>query len=491
MRREPACDSLWDPCDACIPPHTPWPVVKHAYAAAWCAWRGLGRLSVRARKCAQVTRRRLAPGACETAGCGAGVGLACGNDLVPIACDALFAGRFVRDLSPFRTPVIIHLCLTAWRAMRSRQERYSVRGRAQSSRIPLCNTTASQPALSSLLTEPNSFRSCSSSSSQQSPAHLGRSPSRAAATAAAAAASSTRTPPPRGSQRSAVAVSSTGTTDHRQQHMQAGTAAAATVHKVAAGSLHLSRPTWWLESRFHFSFADWYDPKRTSFGALRVVNDDLVKGHAGFGAHPHRSVRQAARPRHASGVARDGARYRWRACVCDPPPPPPPQTVVTNRHGSSARCPCARCPTPAPTPTPIHPRHRHVHARRDAEIFSYVLEGQLSHEDSMANKEALGRGCVQYMSAGTGVVHAVSAARGDSCVCVCVCVCGGWGGGGWGGRGAACMRHRAAPAHACCSWAPCIAAWVLPALLSSRRHAAAPPPCPAPVRRNQTNAGDE
>jgi redox-sensitive bicupin YhaK (pirin superfamily) len=107
------------------------------------------------------------------------------------------------------------------------------------------------------------------------------------------------------------------------------TCSAAKVHKVPHESLHVSKPTWWLESRFHFSFADYWDPKRSNFGALRVVNDDLVKGKAGFGRHPH----------------------------------------------------------------------------RDMEIFSYVIDGQLSHQDSMGNKEALGRGSVQYMSAGTGVTH--------------------------------------------------------------------------------------
>lgn len=38
-----------------------------------------------------------------------------------------------------------------------------------------------------------------------------------------------------------------------------------------------------LESRFHFSFADYYNPSNMNFGALRVVNDDLVKPKAGFG----------------------------------------------------------------------------------------------------------------------------------------------------------------------------------------------------------------
>lgn len=111
------------------------------------------------------------------------------------------------------------------------------------------------------------------------------------------------------------------------------------VTKVPAASLHVSRPTWWLESRFHFSFADYWDPKRMQFGALRVVNDDLVKGHAGFGTHPH----------------------------------------------------------------------------RDAEIFSYILDGQLSHADSMGSKESLPRGCIQYMSAGTGVTHSEMNDHAETC----------------------------------------------------------------------------
>ena len=45
------------------------------------------------------------------------------------------------------------------------------------------------------------------------------------------------------------------------------------------------------------------------------------------------------------------------------------------------------------------------HPHRDAEIFSYVLDGELTHQDSMGNKESLARGGVQYLSAGTGVTH--------------------------------------------------------------------------------------
>jgi len=92
-------------------------------------------------------------------------------------------------------------------------------------------------------------------------------------------------------------------------------------------------PKWtndnWLKSRFHFNFAEYYNPSNPSFGVLRVMNDDLVQPHRGFGAHPH----------------------------------------------------------------------------RDMEIITYIVEGELTHEDSMGTKETLGRGSIQFMTAGQGVVH--------------------------------------------------------------------------------------
>jgi redox-sensitive bicupin YhaK (pirin superfamily) len=46
-----------------------------------------------------------------------------------------------------------------------------------------------------------------------------------------------------------------------------------------------------------------------------------------------------------------------------------------------------------------------THPHRDMEIISYVVDGRLTHADSMGNERELGRGQVQYMSAGTGVLH--------------------------------------------------------------------------------------
>lgn len=85
----------------------------------------------------------------------------------------------------------------------------------------------------------------------------------------------------------------------------------------------------WLDSHFHFSFAEYYNPENIHFGVLRVVNDDIVQPGEGFDTHPH----------------------------------------------------------------------------RDMEILSYVVSGQLTHADSMGHRQTLSRGQVQYMSAGTGVLH--------------------------------------------------------------------------------------
>jgi redox-sensitive bicupin YhaK (pirin superfamily) len=85
----------------------------------------------------------------------------------------------------------------------------------------------------------------------------------------------------------------------------------------------------WLDSRFSFSFADYYDPRNMGFRDLRVINEDYIEPAQGFPTHGH----------------------------------------------------------------------------RDMEIITYVIDGEVSHRDSMGNGETIRPHEVQRMTAGTGVLH--------------------------------------------------------------------------------------
>jgi len=46
----------------------------------------------------------------------------------------------------------------------------------------------------------------------------------------------------------------------------------------------------WLNARHHFSFANYYDPARMSWGSIRVWNDDEIAANSGFPPHPHANM---------------------------------------------------------------------------------------------------------------------------------------------------------------------------------------------------------
>jgi len=46
----------------------------------------------------------------------------------------------------------------------------------------------------------------------------------------------------------------------------------------------------WLDARHHFSFANYHDPRRMSWGKIRVWNDDRIAAKSGFPPHPHRDM---------------------------------------------------------------------------------------------------------------------------------------------------------------------------------------------------------
>ncbi len=46
----------------------------------------------------------------------------------------------------------------------------------------------------------------------------------------------------------------------------------------------------WLKTFYTFSFANYFDPERIHFGALRVLNDDFVQSGKGFDTHPHKNM---------------------------------------------------------------------------------------------------------------------------------------------------------------------------------------------------------
>ncbi|MBT8256386.1 MAG: pirin family protein, partial [Bacteroidia bacterium] len=67
----------------------------------------------------------------------------------------------------------------------------------------------------------------------------------------------------------------------------------------------------WLQARYSFSFANYFDPNRMQFGLLRVLNDDIVSPAMGFGTHPHNNMEivtipQAGAVKHKDSMGNSG-----------------------------------------------------------------------------------------------------------------------------------------------------------------------------------------
>jgi len=71
----------------------------------------------------------------------------------------------------------------------------------------------------------------------------------------------------------------------------------------------------WLQARHSFSFASFYNADRMNFGALRVLNDDIVAPNMGFGAHPHDNMEIITIPLTGALKHRDSLANQWQSVL--------------------------------------------------------------------------------------------------------------------------------------------------------------------------------
>lgn len=69
----------------------------------------------------------------------------------------------------------------------------------------------------------------------------------------------------------------------------------------------------WLQANHSFSFANYYNPEKMNFGALRVLNDDVIAPKMGFGTHPHDNMEIITIPLSGSLKHRDNMKDEWQA----------------------------------------------------------------------------------------------------------------------------------------------------------------------------------
>ncbi len=67
----------------------------------------------------------------------------------------------------------------------------------------------------------------------------------------------------------------------------------------------------WLHANYSFSFANYYNPEKENFGALRVLNDDVIQGGMGFGEHPHNNMEIITIPLQGALKHKDSMSEKW------------------------------------------------------------------------------------------------------------------------------------------------------------------------------------
>ena len=67
----------------------------------------------------------------------------------------------------------------------------------------------------------------------------------------------------------------------------------------------------WLQANYSFSFANYFNPQRQNFGALRVLNDDIIHGGGGFGEHPHKNMEIISIPLSGTLKHKDNMTDQW------------------------------------------------------------------------------------------------------------------------------------------------------------------------------------
>ncbi|GAA4301770.1 pirin family protein [Aestuariibaculum suncheonense] len=71
----------------------------------------------------------------------------------------------------------------------------------------------------------------------------------------------------------------------------------------------------WLQANHSFSFASYYNPEKVHFGALRVLNDDMIAPSMGFGTHPHDNMEIITIPLKGVLKHRDSMHNEWQAVL--------------------------------------------------------------------------------------------------------------------------------------------------------------------------------